>query len=141
MTTQPSTRLTPTFQEGPADFHLDVGVHQQYFTHETPAGGPVAGKTLNVIFTIDRPAREVWPYFKDFNLWQNCYQHYYSGVVGDLEGKPLALAAGARPEIFGPPQYTVARVVPEHLIILFQPVVNDGGTADIAPPQPRAPDP
>jgi hypothetical protein len=126
------TALAPNYQPGPLDLKEDVSIQQRYFTYETQAG-PVVGKTLSVMFTLDRPARAVWPYFKDFNLWQNSYRHYYSGVVGDLEGQSLALAAGERPKEFGPPQYKVMRVIPEHLIVLFQPVVQDGGTADIGP--------
>jgi len=98
----------------------DVSLHARYFTYKTEAG-LVAGDNFSVMFTIDQPRKEVWPYFRDFNLWQS---FYYSGVVGDLEGKPLRLSTS--PNEPGPCQYIVRKVIPEHLIVLDQPVPEPG---------------
>jgi hypothetical protein len=124
------TALVPRFYEGPADIQGDVHLQQRYFTYQTEAGW-VAGKTFNVMFTIDRPAKDVWPHLKDFNPWQNSYGHYYSGVLGDLEGKTFQL--GSDPHEPGPHQYKVVRVIPEHLIVLLQPVPQDINTTDFSP--------
>jgi hypothetical protein len=77
------------------------------------------------MFTIARPARDVWPHLKDFNGWQNEYGHYYSGVIGDLDGKTFRLSA--EPDDRGPHQYHVLRVIPEHVFVLNQPGSWEGG--------------
>jgi hypothetical protein len=93
-----------------------------YFTYRIPAG-LVAGVRMTVHFTVDGTPQEVWPFLSDFNAWQNSSGYYYSGVVGDLEGKPLRLAD--RPDdVDGPPQYVVAKVLPEYIIVLDQPVAE-----------------
>jgi hypothetical protein len=80
--------------------------------------GIVAGSNLSMMFTIDRPPNQVWPYFKDFNRWQSGF--HYSGVVGDLEGDTFRISLEAdRP---GPHQYKVLKVIPEYLIVIDQPV-------------------
>ena len=107
----------PNYHEGPVHSRGDVHLHARYFTYQTDAG-LVAGDNFSVMFTLERSAKEVWPYFKDFNRWQK--DHYYSGVAGDLEGKPLRLSS--QPNEPGPHQYQVLRVIPEHLIVLYQPV-------------------
>jgi hypothetical protein len=129
--TSPPESVQPTkFIEGPVETQQDIHLHQRYFTYRTDAG-LVAGKTFNVMFTVERPAKVVWPYFKDFNLWQNAYGHYYSGVLGDLEGQTFRL--GSKPNEQGPHQYRVMRVIPEHTIVLFQPVPQDGSSGGISP--------
>jgi hypothetical protein len=91
----------------------------------------VAGKTFSVMFTVDQPARHVWPQLKDFNAWQNPYGHYYSGVVGDLEGQTFLLSS--KPNEAGPFPYRVVRVIPEHLIVLIQPLPEDASKAGMSP--------
>jgi hypothetical protein len=117
------TVRAPLFYEGPTDVRGDVRLHFRYFTYRT-AMGLAAGCDMSIMFTIERPAKEVWPYVKDFNLWQNAYQHYYSGVLGDLEGKSFAL--GMNPNDLGPHRHEVLRVVPEYLLVVSQPVPKDG---------------
>jgi hypothetical protein len=114
---------TTRYYDGPADVNGDVCLHQRYFTYRTDAG-LVAGKNFNVMFTIKRPAKEAWPHFKDFNRWQNAANHYYSGVVGDLEGQTFRISL--KPTDFGPHQYQVLRVIPEYMIVLFQPIPENG---------------
>jgi hypothetical protein len=115
------TELAPRFYEGPQDSIDDVHMHQRYYTYQTDAG-LVAGKTASMMFTIDRPVHEVWPIFKDFNRWQGVYEHAYSGVVGDLEGQILRLALGSGPFSGRELTYVVQRVIPEHSIVLYQPI-------------------
>jgi hypothetical protein len=106
-----------TYYDGPALVGGDISVRRRYFTIRTETG-IVAGSDLNVMFTIDRPSRFVWPHFKDFNRWQNP-RHYYSGVVGDLEGGAFAISA--KPDYTTAPQrYRVLRVIPEYLIVVSQ---------------------
>jgi len=120
----------PDYIDGPGDFQQDVGIQARFFTNSTDAGLE-AGAIVSLIFTIDRPAKAVWSYFKDFNLWQNATQHYYSGVVGDLEGKTFAL--GLDKNDLGPQRYNVIRVVPEHFIVIHQPIPADGSTGGVSP--------
>jgi hypothetical protein len=99
-------------------------VQFRYYTQEV-GSELAAGIVANVILTFDRPARDVWPYFKDFNSWQNSCDHYYSGVIGDLEGKTFRLSR--TPNDGGPHQYRVQRVLPGYVIVLDQPGPWDGG--------------
>src|SRR5688572_26059738 len=101
-TSTEGTALAPKFYEGPSVVHGDIRQHRRYYTYRIDSG-KVAGYAVSVMFTIERPAKEVWPYFKDFNLWQNCRDHYYSGVAGDLDGKTLRLSM--KPNDPGPHQY------------------------------------
>ena len=112
-----------TYCEGPADIGDDVWLHAKYFTYRNDVG-LVAGCDFNVMFTIDCLASHLWPKIKDFNLWQNAHDHYYSGVVGDLEGRTFRISV--RPNDPGPHQYQVLRVIPENLIVIYQPVPKGG---------------
>ena len=94
----------------------DVCLYPRLYTYETDSG-LVAGWTMNVMATIDRPARDVWAYFKDFNRWQK--DHYYSGVVGDLEGKTLSLGDSPNEAESSPYRFQVLKVIPEYTIILI----------------------
>jgi uncharacterized protein YndB with AHSA1/START domain len=130
-----ATAQNPKYYDGPAETQGDVRLHQRYFTYPSDAGW-VAGKCFNAMFTIERPAREVWPHLKDLNRWQNPYGHYYSGVVGDLEGKTFFISD--KPNDPGPPKaaiwsYEVLRVIPEHAIVVTQPIPKDGSTGGIRP--------
>jgi hypothetical protein len=95
----------------------DVRLHGRYFTLRT-AAGLVAGTNFNVMFAIERPVKDVWRSFKDFNLWQE--NHVYSGVLGDLEGKTFSLSLKNYPNVRL--DYEVMRVIPEYLIVLHQPL-------------------
>jgi hypothetical protein len=127
--TTAGTVQVPTYHEGLADVHGDMRQHLRYFTYPTDAG-LVAGTVTSVVFTIERSAKDVWPYFKDFNLWQSSYGHRYSGIVGDLyTQQDLALGDGIvrlRDEPSGiQGQYRVLRVIPEYLIVLAEPIPED----------------
>jgi len=119
MSTVQGTERVVSWTDGPSDVDGDVKVHQRFYTEDTKAG-KVVGKTLSVLFTIDSPASEVWPHLKDFNPWQNEYGHYYSGVIGDLEGQTFRIGASAD-DLDGEHQYEVVRVIPEHLMVVLQP--------------------
>ncbi len=121
--------VTRRYHDGPADAIGDVRVRGRFFTQETESG-LIAGATWNVMFVIDRPVKDVWPVFKDFNAWQNSFGHYYSGVVGDLEGRTFALGTA---DDLGPPRYEVLKVIPEYLIVIRQPIPDDEGNGGISP--------
>lgn len=140
------TLLSRKYHEGPAgqigeDTIPSRAYHKRYFTYETPEG-LVAGMATNVIFTLDRPAREVWPYVKDFNLWQADYGHKYSGVVGDLYSRE-DLTIGDQTfhlsdeptdrESEGEADYVVLMSVPEYVVVCYQPVPDDGSTGGVSP--------
>lgn len=120
----------PRYRDGAVIADGDVQLRRRYFTYETD-DGLVAGTTLNVACVIDRSARKVWPYFKDFNRWQSPHGYYYSGVLGELEGKTFRIST--KPNDPGPHYYEVLRVIPEHLIVISQPVPADGSSAGVAP--------
>ena len=98
-----------------AEVHGDVGLHQKFFVSTTD-GVVTGGKNFSVKFVIDRPAKDVWAILKDFNLWQNPYGYYYSGVIGDEEGNLVRLGNEPGAPKGGP--LKVLRVIPEHLIVL-----------------------
>jgi hypothetical protein len=129
MSTAQGTERVVNWTDGPRDVDGDVHIHQRFYTEDTEAG-KVVGKTLSMVFTIDRPAKDVWPHLKDFNPWQNEYGHYYSGVIGDLEGQTFRI--GESPEdLTGPHQYEVVRVIPEHVMVVLQPqLAADGQSPD-----------
>jgi hypothetical protein len=113
------TRDRPTYREAFAEVDGEDRLRGQYYAYRSELG-LVAGMLLSVAFTIDAPRAAVWPYLKDFNLWMNAAGYYYSGVVGDLEGR--SFRAGAAPDDFdGPHRYDVVRVIPEYLIVFSQP--------------------
>lgn len=130
------------YYEGPASLVGDVGIHQRVFSHQT-AAGVLAGVEVSVMFSVERPARVVWAQLKDFNRWQNSYGYYYSGVVGELytdESRDLgnqsfriAINKPNKPREDYPYAYRVLKVIPERLIVLFQPVPEDGGNGGVSP--------
>lgn len=126
-TSAEATALAPKFDVGLADDNGNVRQHRRYFTYQTTEG-LVAGYAVSVMFTIDRAAKDVWPCFKDFNLWQGSH-HHYSGVVGDLEGKTYRISSS--PDQLGQYDYHVIRVIPEHLIVVSEPVPADGSTGGV----------
>jgi hypothetical protein len=128
-----------TYYEGPpnpapdVDFNGDICLRTQLYTYRM-GDKIVAGETLSVMFSIDRPAKDVWPHLKDFNLWQNAYGHYYTGVVGDLEGKPFRIGSKpADPSAYYPNGYEVVRAIPEQLIAISQPTPPDGSNGGVSP--------
>lgn len=132
-----ATVSNPTYHEGPVFESNDLVQRRRYFTYDTEAG-LVSGTTVQVTFSIDRPPKDVWPYLKDFNLWQNAYGHYYSDVVGDLYSS-AELDLGRTPfhiseKPNGPPvsRYQVLRVIPEQAIVIFQPIPEDGGNGGVS---------
>jgi hypothetical protein len=106
---------SPRVHDTISDVTEDVRLNGRYYSYVIDAG-LVVGVTLSAMCVIDRPVKEVWPVYKDFNLWQNSYDHHYSGVVGDLEGQTFSLRIGE----FEIPGYRVIRVIPEYLIVFDQ---------------------
>ena len=115
------TERSPRYYAGLADSRGEQ--NREYFAYKSERG-LVTGTVTSVIFSVDQPVGVVWPIFKDFNRWQNCYRHYYSGVIGDLEGGTFRLTEGT---FFA--DYNVVRVVPPYLIVLSQLVAKEGDLA------------
>jgi uncharacterized protein YndB with AHSA1/START domain len=128
------TVSAPTYHEGPVYVGSDMRMHERYYTYRT-GSRLVSGWTASVVITIDRPVKVVWPYIKDWNPWMNSYGYYWSGVIGDLEGKSfyitIKMPNGDAPEY--PYRYDVLRVIPEHLIAVAQPIPEDGGNGGVSP--------
>jgi hypothetical protein len=135
------TLRSPRYYEGPYD-ELDGGcLRTRLFTYRTDAG-VVAGAIWNVWFTLNRPARAVWPVIKDWNPWMNPYGYYWPGVVGDLYSReerdlerrtfPITIK-GSPGEAQEFTQYQLLRVIPEHLIVLYQPVVEGDCHGGVSP--------
>ncbi len=115
------------------DVNDDLCLRTRLYTYRT-ADKLVAGWTMSVTFVIERAAKDVWPHLKDFNPWQNAYGHYYTGVIGDLEGKSFRI--GKRPddpESYSPYEYDVLKVIPEQLIVIAQPIPSEGRNGGVSP--------
>jgi uncharacterized protein YndB with AHSA1/START domain len=135
------TVRAPRYYDGPSDVVGDVHLRIRYFAYDTE-GGLVAGRNTSHFFTIDRPARDVWPVVSDFNLWHNPAGYFYSGVLNELYARDdrdlgtgtfrITVRKEGEPD-FETDDYIVLNVVPEHLIVLFQPVPAGGGNGGISP--------
>jgi hypothetical protein len=135
------TARVAKYIDGPVAIDGDIVLRQRFFSYETDVG-LVTGADINVMFTIDRSAREIWPHFKDFDRWQNANSYFYTGVVGDLYSSPERNLGTQRfrigtkpndPSSFYPFEYQVLMVVPERLIVIFQPIPEDGSNGGISP--------
>jgi uncharacterized protein YndB with AHSA1/START domain len=113
------TEAAPVYIPGLSIVNGDVRMARRLYLYQTPEG-LVSGSVFTVRFTVDAPPSDVWPIFKDFNLWQSSH-HAYSGVVGEMEGKTFRISSQPHPEQWLWP-YEVIRVVPEHLLVFRQPV-------------------
>ena len=112
------TPSLPTYYEGLAD--AEGQQCRRYFSYERD-DGLVTGTLTRVTFTIAQNITAVWPVFKDFNLWQNCVRHQYSGVLGNLEGHSFSLTVDGHTT-----QYTVDRVIPPYVILMSQTILETG---------------
>lgn len=85
-------------------------------------GCTVAGMNASIGVVVDKPAIKVWPYFANFNLWQNQYGYYYRdvegklGIHGELKGKTLRFEV-KRGELNFAYDYMIDAVVPNRLIV------------------------
>jgi hypothetical protein len=125
------TAQQPQYHDGPVETCGDIRLHRRCFTYLTEEGR-VCGSDYNVVFTVDRSARVIWPYFKDFNRWQGSHHSYskvlgeaYSSEVGDLGAERFEITAtpGGPP---APHPYQILKVIPERLIVVFQPIPEGG---------------
>jgi hypothetical protein len=131
----------PRFYDGPVFSEGDVGIRLRYFTYQTEEGF-VAGCDMSVMFTVDHPAKAVWPILQDSNAWQNAAGYYYSGSKGGLysseeldlgdETFQITVKRQGEPDLEAGP-YRVLRVIPEHLIVDFEPIPEDGRTGGVSP--------
>lgn len=129
------TPLAPTFYDGPTHARDDVRIQIRFFTYNTPEG-LVTGAASTVTFVIPQPAKAVWPILKDWNLWMNSYGYFWSGVIGDLEGQLFRVSIRSNPNEtpqLHPNIYKVERAIPEHLLVISQPVPQDGSNGGISP--------
>ena len=114
------TAIAPRYFEGIDEVHDDVKLNTRLFTYRDGEKGLVVGNRTSVSFTIDAPASAVWPYAGDWNTWQSQYNHHYSAPLGELEGKTFSLSDKPN-DTERPHFYEVLKVMPEHLIVIYQP--------------------
>ena len=144
MAVQAGTVSAPTWYDGIDHNEGDFGFHLKNFTYMT-VKGPVVGIIGSVMFTIDRPAKEVWPYLKDFNSFEGPYGIRYEGKDGNLvawgdlytsEEHDLGqetLTYGGTKNTWKSVPSSVIRVIPEHLLVLFENIPADGSTDGMSP--------
>lgn len=86
----------------------------------------VVGTTTSVHFTINASAKEVWPTFQNFNLWQSQEGVSFTGPFGDREGELeyLMYQVGDRGKVTIDRSmvFIVEQIVPEHLIVIHSPL-------------------
>ncbi|PWB80458.1 MAG: hypothetical protein C3F08_04355 [Candidatus Methylomirabilota bacterium] len=145
-TVRAGTVTEPRFYEGLDYSEEGFSYRIRHYTHMTD-GGPVVGLVASAMFTIDAPSNEVWPYLKDFNSFEGPYGIYYTGVWGDLYAsethdlgqETLRYGAGRRTTSIGlrtdwsSVPSRVLRVIPEHLLTLFETIPEDGSTDGMSP--------
>lgn len=131
-TSQQGTERFPKFHDGPSYSQDATHFHGRFMTYDTDQGLVGAG-ILALTFAIDAPVSQVWPHFKDFNGWQNEYGHFYSSPWDAREGGTVVLSATPGGPGRYPEGYHVVRVVPEHLIVIQQPVPRDGSNGGLSP--------
>jgi hypothetical protein len=134
------TARRPRYYDGPVFSEGDVDIRLRYFTYQTD-DGLVGGCDMNVMFTVDRPTADVWPILQDSNLWQNA-DGYYSGAKADLYSSEqldlgtktfhITVKQEGEPDLVAGP-YQVLRVIPERLIVDFEPIPEDGRTGGVSP--------
>lgn len=133
------TVIAPTFYEGHEHSEGDFRMHLRNYTYMTDQG-PVTGIVGSVMFTIDRPAKVVWPYLSDFNQWEGPLGINYSGgPLGDqyaneehgLGEERVRISFEAMGDMVL--ERVVLRVIPEHLLILHAPIPADGSSGGISP--------
>jgi hypothetical protein len=137
-----ATVKAPNFHKGPVHSHEDVSLKFRYFTYGTETG-LVSGIEANAMFTVERPASMVWAAYKDWNRWMNSYGYFWSGVIGDLysrEARDLGdesftgrTEKPGQPSKDYPYQYRVLRITPERMIVVYQPIPDDGSTGGVSP--------
>ena len=122
----------------------DVAYKQKNYTYMS-AKGPVVGLVSSLICTIDAPAKDVWPYLKDFNSFEGPFGIRYTGerdqlvVWGDLytsEEHDLGqetLQYGGTKNTWKSVPSRVLRVIPEHLLVLFEEIPADGSSDGMSP--------
>jgi hypothetical protein len=122
-TKEAGTKRAPRYHDAIDESHGDIRLHTRLFTYRDELG-LVVGNRTSVTFTLDALAHDVWPFASDHNTWQNPFDHYYSGVLGDLEGKTFALT-DTPDDTDHPHAYQVIKVMPEYLIVVEQPVLSE----------------
>lgn len=105
-------------------------VRRSVFSYRNGAD-EVVGTTTSVHFTLDSPAKRVWPTFQNFNLWQKQKGVSFSGPFGDKEGEMeyLMYQEGHRETVTidNAMAFNVQQIVPEHVIVLHSPLFERVG--------------
>ena len=96
---------------------------RRYFSFSSE-GRLTTGTITNVVFHLDKSPLDAWPSIQDFNIWQNSFDHYYSGPIGELEGRTFRLT-----ERTVSADYRVVRSIPPYLIVIEQIVTDEGPLA------------
>lgn len=127
---------------GPEYVNNDVHLQHRAYTYKANSR-LVAAWDITMTFTIDRAASEVWSYFKDFNRWQNGYGYYYPAVVGELYSREdgalgdetfqITIRRPNEADMVWPYVYRVLKVIPERLLITYQPIPEDGSNGGVSP--------
>jgi hypothetical protein len=128
------TVQSPKFHDGDADTNGDERLSYRLYSYGRGADR-VVGAQWSVMLELDRPAKDVWLNFKDWSRWQSQYGYNYSGVVGELYSDPdRDLGEETFHITFKMPDgterdttdYRVLMVIPERLVVVFQPVQPQG---------------
>jgi hypothetical protein len=122
------TALARNWYDGQEIEDGDLRIKLRLFTYATDKG-LVAGATTNVVFTLKQPVRVAWPILKDFNLWQNDADHFYSKAAGDCEpGEKFYLEERGQTQGAETDRewYEMISIVPEYFFAFTQPPVTEG---------------
>ena len=143
-TVRAGTVTEPRFYEGLDYSEEGFSFRIRHYTHMTDAG-LVVGLAASLMFTLDAPSNEVWPYMKDFNSFEGQYGIHYTGVWGEMYtseehdlGQETFQYQGSYEGPDGVVNWSsvpsrVIRVIPEHLLTLFETIPEDGSTGGISP--------
>ena len=128
------------FKEGEFGFHL------KNFTYMS-SKGPVAGIVASISFVVDAPAKDVWPVLKDFNNWEGPFGIRYTGANGELVSwgdlytdedqglgeQTFRYGASVNNYSFQSVPSRVIKVIPEHLLMMWEVPPTDGSTEGLSP--------
>ncbi|RSU68613.1 hypothetical protein [Sphingomonas sp. S-NIH.Pt3_0716] len=131
------TAIEPNWYEGSDTSEEGFGYHIRHFSYMTDAG-PVVGLTASLMFTLDVPSAIAWEFVSDFNSFEGPFGFRFSGAWGRLYdseehdlGQQTLRYQTSTGEWSEPAR--VIRVIPQHLLTLFEPVPEDGRNGGISP--------
>lgn len=138
------TVLAPNYSELMDYSKDDFGFHLRNFTYMS-SKGPVAGIVASISFVVDAPAKDLWPVLKDFNNWEGPFDIQYTGANGELVswgdlytdedqglGEQTFQYGGSKYKFKSSPA-RVIKVIPEHLLMMWEMPPADGSTEGLSP--------